>query len=356
MGLSVGWADSYPWNLPRQWIDVTGLPNGVYVLRVTADLENRYLETHEGNNCNWSRIVIGKTSQVTVLANGTTGCPTPAPTPDPDTDPHADADPDTPTPTRPSPRRRPGARVGRHAAKGDAHGPADRPQPSHRGRDDDVPGPAGAGVPPAPDARGEPRPLRAGRRVPDRRRDDVRQHRHLRGQPVPPLGRRRRTSRRSRSSGWWTCRRCGSTRRAPGRAIHAEAFAGHDLAGKAVLVHTGFDRHWRTEAYAHDNPFLALDAVELLVEAGAAIVGIDSLNIDDTGDRRAPGALGLLLAPGSRSCEHMTNLGAVPPTGAFFTALPIPGRGHGDGAGPGRREGAGRLTSFRRAGHGQMTS
>ena len=108
-----------------------------------------------------------------------------------------------------------------------------------------------------------------------------------------------------------------------GRAIHAGAFESHELAGMAVLVHTGFDRHWRTEAYGHDNPFLALDAVELLVAAGAAIVGIDSLNIDDTGDKARPAHSGLLQA-GIPICEHLTNLGAVPATGAFFTALPAP--------------------------------
>ena len=109
-----------------------------------------------------------------------------------------------------------------------------------------------------------------------------------------------------------------------GRAIHAGAFAGLDLAGMAVLVQTGFDRHWRTEAYAHDNPFLAPDAVELLVAGGAAIVGIDSLNIDDTGDPARPAHSGLLRA-GIPIVEHMTNLGSVPPTGARFTALPMPG-------------------------------
>ena len=64
--------------------------------------------------------------------------------------------------------------------------------------------------------------------------------------------------------------------------------------------------------------------MELLVEAGAAIVGIDSLNIDDMADGERP-AHSLLLAAGIPIVEHMTNLGAVPPTGARFTALPVPG-------------------------------
>jgi kynurenine formamidase len=109
-----------------------------------------------------------------------------------------------------------------------------------------------------------------------------------------------------------------------GRAVTAAALRDADLAGRAVLVHTGHDRHWRTEAYAEDNPFLARDAAELLVEAGAAIVGIDSLNIDDTGDGTRP-AHSLLLGAGIPIVEHLTNLGAVPATGARFTALPMPG-------------------------------
>jgi kynurenine formamidase len=107
------------------------------------------------------------------------------------------------------------------------------------------------------------------------------------------------------------------------RGIDAAAFEGHELGGMAVLVHTGFDRHWRTEAYGRDNPFLTRDAVELLVAAGAAIVGIDSLNIDDTADPTRP-AHSLLLGAGIPICEHLTNLGAVPVTGARFTALPAP--------------------------------
>ncbi len=61
-----------------------------------------------------------------------------------------------------------------------------------------------------------------------------------------------------------------------------------DVAGKAVLVHTGWDRHWRTDAYQSDHPFLAEAAARLLAERGAALVGIDSYNIDDTRTRRRP--------------------------------------------------------------------
>ncbi len=111
-------------------------------------------------------------------------------------------------------------------------------------------------------------------------------------------------------------------------AVDAAAFAGYELEGRAVLVHTGFDRFWRTDAYLRDNPFLTRDAVELLVAAGAALVGIDSLNIDSTADPERP-AHSLLLRAGIPIIEHMTNLGSIPVDGARFTAIPAPVRGTG---------------------------
>jgi hypothetical protein len=97
MGISVGWADSYPWNFAWQWIDITGLPRGIYMVRVTADPDNWFLETNDRNNCNWSRIRIGSGSSVTVLSRGTSGCPAP-PTPTPSPTPTPAPTP-TPTPT-----------------------------------------------------------------------------------------------------------------------------------------------------------------------------------------------------------------------------------------------------------------
>src|SRR5919198_5890720 len=67
-----------------------------------------------------------------------------------------------------------------------------------------------------------------------------------------------------------------------GLAVEASAFAGLDVRGRAVLVHTGWDAHWRTPRYYEDHPFLTADAAALLAAAGAALVGIDSHNIDDT--------------------------------------------------------------------------
>jgi kynurenine formamidase len=109
--------------------------------------------------------------------------------------------------------------------------------------------------------------------------------------------------------------------RAQRQAVEASLFAGLDVAGKAVLVHSGWDRHWRTEAYYEDHPFLTEAAARLLVEGGARLVGIDSHNIDDTSTRSRP-VHSLLLGAGILICEHLTNLEALPTHGFRFSALP----------------------------------
>src|SRR6478672_10144307 len=73
-----------------------------------------------------------------------------------------------------------------------------------------------------------------------------------------------------------------------GRAIGADAFKGVNVRGRAVLVRTGWDAHWRTDAYFEGNPFLTADAAAWLRDQGAALVGIDSLNIDDVADMARP--------------------------------------------------------------------
>src|SRR2546421_1597701 len=107
-----------------------------------------------------------------------------------------------------------------------------------------------------------------------------------------------------------------------GRAIARDAFADLELTGRAVLFRTDFSRHWGTPAYFTDNPFLTADAADLLVSKQAAFVGIDSLNIDDTGDPSRP-AHTKLLGAGIPVCEHMPNLNAMPATGARLHAVPI---------------------------------
>ncbi|HET6941117.1 MAG TPA: cyclase family protein, partial [Sphingomicrobium sp.] len=110
------------------------------------------------------------------------------------------------------------------------------------------------------------------------------------------------------------------------RAIGPGLFHGRAIAGGAVLVWTGFSRHWRTERYGRDNPFLTAEACEFLVAAGAAFVGIDSVNIDDLDDLARP-AHTILLRAGIPICEHMTNLEAIPRTGGHLHAVPIAWKG-----------------------------
>jgi len=103
--------------------------------------------------------------------------------------------------------------------------------------------------------------------------------------------------------------------------IDTARFDGLDVAGKAVLFHTGWDRHWGTDAYFDDHPFLTAEAALLLVNRGAALVGIDSHNIDDTRTQGRP-VHSALLGAGVLICEHLTNLGALPDEGFTFTAAP----------------------------------
>jgi kynurenine formamidase len=113
------------------------------------------------------------------------------------------------------------------------------------------------------------------------------------------------------------------------RAIGPERFAGIELAGRAVLVHTGWDRHWGTDAYFAGHPFLTAEAAELLAAAGASLVGIDSLNIDDTDDPRRP-VHSTLLAAAIPIVEHMTRLAELSEGVPFrFSAVPVKVRGMG---------------------------
>lgn len=106
-----------------------------------------------------------------------------------------------------------------------------------------------------------------------------------------------------------------------GRVIRREAFSGLDLRGKAVLVRTDWSRHWGSDAYFEGHPFLTEDAARHLADAGAALVGIDSYNIDDTADGRRP-VHTILLGHEIPIVEHLTGLDALPGEGFKFFAVP----------------------------------
>ena len=94
-----------------------------------------------------------------------------------------------------------------------------------------------------------------------------------------------------------------------------------EVNGKAVLVHTGWDRHWRTERYSIDHPFLTKAAADWLADNGALLVGIDSYNIDDTRKKARP-VHSRLLGANIPICEHLTALHSLPDLGFRFFAVP----------------------------------
>lgn len=108
---------------------------------------------------------------------------------------------------------------------------------------------------------------------------------------------------------------------AASRAIGRAALVPYDVAGRAVLIHTGWDRHFGTDRYGTGHPYLTADAAAWLAEQGAALVGIDSLNIDDTADGARP-AHSTLLAAGIPIVEHLRGLERLPPSGFRFHAAP----------------------------------
>ena len=107
-----------------------------------------------------------------------------------------------------------------------------------------------------------------------------------------------------------------------GRAIPAEVFEGIALSGRAVLIHTGWSRHWRTDQYFEGHPFLTREAAVYLAESNVAFVGIDTYNIDDITDGTRP-AHTILLGNKIPICEHMCNLESLPDNGFRFHAAPV---------------------------------
>jgi arylformamidase len=110
--------------------------------------------------------------------------------------------------------------------------------------------------------------------------------------------------------------------KATGRAIDADVFKGRDVTGKAVLIETGWSKHWGTPEYFNHHPFLTRSAAEYLKNHGAVLVGIDSLNIDDMADLERP-VHSILLGENIPIVEHMTGLDLLPDSGFLFSAAPV---------------------------------
>ncbi|TQS40822.1 cyclase family protein [Cryptosporangium phraense] len=113
------------------------------------------------------------------------------------------------------------------------------------------------------------------------------------------------------------------------RGIRASVFADRDIRGAAVLLDTGWSRHFGLPSYGSGAPFLSADGAQFLVDAGAVLVGIDSVNIDDVESGGERPAHSILLGAGVHVVEHLTNLGSVPESGAFFSAAPPAVEGFG---------------------------
>jgi arylformamidase len=113
-----------------------------------------------------------------------------------------------------------------------------------------------------------------------------------------------------------------------GREIDEGYFQGLDLGNRAVLIHSGWDAHWRTPQYGEGAPFVTRRAAELLIESAPALVGIDSVNIDDAQDGSRP-AHTLLLDAGIPVVEHLCNLNELPARGFRFHCVPVKFRGVG---------------------------
>lgn len=113
------------------------------------------------------------------------------------------------------------------------------------------------------------------------------------------------------------------------RSIDADEVKDRDVNGKAVLIHSGWDRHWRTDEYSNGtHPYLTAAAAELLAESGAQLVGIDSFNIDDIQGGERP-AHTILLRHGIPIVEHMRGLKELPDEGFRFFAVPVKIKGFG---------------------------
>jgi arylformamidase len=113
-----------------------------------------------------------------------------------------------------------------------------------------------------------------------------------------------------------------------GLAVTPEHFAGRQLAGRAVLVHTGWDKFWDTDSYFENHPFLTEEAAVMLRDAGVKLVGIDSMNIDDTRGKSRP-VHSTLLREGILIVEHLCNLQQVPDSRFTFHAVPPKFKGVG---------------------------
>lgn len=112
------------------------------------------------------------------------------------------------------------------------------------------------------------------------------------------------------------------------KEIKAEHFTNYEVRNRAVLIHTGWDKHWNTEEYYENHPYLTADAAAYLKKCGARLVGIDSHNIDDSSGNSRP-VHTILLGAEILIVEHLCNLHLLPKDGFTFSAVPPKFKGVG---------------------------
>jgi kynurenine formamidase len=112
------------------------------------------------------------------------------------------------------------------------------------------------------------------------------------------------------------------------RAIGPELFSKTNVCGKAVMIHTGWAKHWGSEQYFKGHPYLTEEAAQWLKSSGPALVGIDSLNIDDTSGGHRP-VHSILLGADIPIVEHMCNMENLPDSTFNFHAVPVKVRNFG---------------------------
>jgi arylformamidase len=107
------------------------------------------------------------------------------------------------------------------------------------------------------------------------------------------------------------------------REIGVSAIRELDVKGKAVLFQTDWDLHWRTDNYWNGkHPYLSEATAQILADSGAALVGIDSYNIDNTETGTRP-AHSILLRHNIPIVEHLCGLRELPDSGFNFFAVPV---------------------------------
>ncbi len=110
--------------------------------------------------------------------------------------------------------------------------------------------------------------------------------------------------------------------------IGKDYFTGKEIRNRAVLVYTGWAKHWNTPQYFEGHPYLTAEAAEYLKECNVKLVGIDSHNIDDTRGKSRPVHTTLLGAE-ILIVEHLCNLDKLPESGYKFNAVPPKFKGAG---------------------------